>query len=150
MRRPELRRIGMAFAVAPFTPALLTVPFILLSSGSTQALPWIALVSAVSYAHALVLGLPLFVLLKRFRLLGFLSTVSAGFLIGFAPAAALYFLAPRDGVSASAGNVPTIVNGKLTDAGIMGGLELAFWAGCFGLLVAFTFWPIAYGNKAEP
>jgi hypothetical protein len=102
------------------------------------------LVFVLTLAHALLLGLPLFLLRSRIRV-GLIVCLIAGFLVGATPLA-LFGLLSMFGVnSASTDGIPTIVNGIPTFAGLLQLARSASWLGAFGLAAGLSFWFIMRG-----
>lgn len=94
----------------------------------------------VALAHALLLGLPLFLLLRSIRRFGATPSAVGGFLVGAVPFGALALISMTLLQSASSGGIPTVINGVPTTAGW---IEYAFAVGSTGLLGlagGVTFW----------
>jgi hypothetical protein len=109
------------------------------------------IVFLVALAHAFVLGLPLYFLLRSKGRFGIASSALAGFLIGAAPLAVLALVSMVGMQHASTGGKPTVVNGVPTLAGWIeyGGSVGIF--GLFGLAGGLTFWAVIRlsSQKAE-
>jgi len=103
------------------------------------------LIFLVALAHALLLGLPLFLFLRSRIRVGLILCLIVGFLVGAAPLALVGLLAMSGVHHASTGGTPTIVNGVPTFAGLLELAQLAGWFGALGLAAGFAFWFIMRG-----
>lgn len=103
------------------------------------------LIFFVALAHALLLGLPLFLFLRSRIRVGLVVCLIGRFLVGAAPLALFGLLAMSGVHQASTGETPTIVNGIPTFAGLLELAHLAGLFGAFGLAAGFTFWFIMRG-----
>jgi hypothetical protein len=93
----------------------------------------------VASAHALVLGVPIFLLLRSKRHVGAVTCAVGGFLIGVVPDGVLALL-PMFRGSAWINGTPTVINGVPT---LAGWIEYAYFVGSlglFGLAGGLTFW----------
>lgn len=93
----------------------------------------------VALAHALVLGLPGFFLLRSKGRVGIVSCGCAGFLIGAGPFGALGFLSMLGMQNASSGGKQTVVNHVPTLAGWIEYASAVGFAGLLGLVGGVTF-----------
>lgn len=122
-RRPSPGRIALALvaaaAAAALPPALLLWPLL-----------WLALPIGflVALAHSVVLGLPLYLMLRRADHIGWLSAAAAGFLVGALPYA-LWMIATSsqemiaDPIAAAPGLQPfTLLAAAAGGCGLLGGL----------------------------
>ena len=106
----------------------------------SQALTLARTTFIVAVVHALVLGLPLFHLLRSMRRVGIASCALGGFLIGAVPFGVLALISMIGLQSASSGGKPTVINGV---PALAGWIDYAFApgsAGLFGLAGGLTFW----------
>ena len=141
----------MAFLVAPATPALIFVALAALANAPLASVwPMLALVSVVTYAHALVLGLPVAWLLNRSSSLTLLRVVVAAFLIGALPFGALTLYQeatiPR-GAGYSENGVVLRDDGRLTPAGVKNAVLGVLELGGLGLAAGIIWWLIARPRK---
>ncbi|WP_300300411.1 hypothetical protein [Ferrovibrio sp.] len=95
---------------------------------------------AVAFSHAVLLGIPLFLLVQARGLFNFFSAVAGGFLIGILPLGILIFPINISGGSSSIDGVLMISDGLPTYAGWMGYFETILISGLFGALGGFAFW----------
>src|SRR5215831_7639923 len=95
---------------------------------------------SVALAHALVLGLPLFLLLRSKGHAGIFACSLGGFLVGAAPFGAFALIAMFGLKSASVDGVPTVVNGVPTFAGLIQYAQEVAFIGIFGVAGGLTFW----------
>lgn len=120
MARP---RYLLAFALAPAVPALLWGVYLLalgvLSGGGDlflNAMRIVVFVGLIAYAHAIVLGIPVSILMARLGWLSPIRVLGASALIGAVPAT-IWFAYPEFGDSTSsywANGVALQIDGKLT------------------------------------
>lgn len=106
----------------------------------SQALSLARTTFIVAVAHALVLGLPLFLLVRSMRRVGAATCALGGFLIGAVPFGVLTLISMIGLQSASTGGKPTVTNGVPT---LIGWIEYAYAVGSTGLFGAaggLTFW----------
>jgi len=113
-------------------------PWNIIVVSETVALMRITFVAAL--AHALVLGLPLFLLLRSISHAGIVSCAVAGFLVGAVPFAVLVLISMFGVQNASTGGEATVVNGVPTLAGWIELAHGAGFTGLFGLAGGLTFW----------
>jgi hypothetical protein len=150
-----------AILIAVFVATVLATRFALAHSDG----PWTIVVVSESLraggfiflvilAHALLLGLPLFLFLRSRIRVGLIVCLAAGFLVGAVPLPLLGLLATSGGnYSAWTGGTPIVVNGIPTLAGLLQHAQIAGLFGAFGLAAAFTFWAIlrwSGGSALEP
>src|SRR5262245_63952606 len=108
MRLQDLATYAAAFLFAALAPALLYS----LAGGSYQLLP---LTLTVTLAHALVLGLPLFLIVRRTGWVNVFSATAGGFLIGAIPIGLMSWpLTWTRGSNVSIEGVPTVIDGVPT------------------------------------
>ena len=137
----------IAFVVAPATPALITVIPALFTDTPVQSV-WgmFMLVSIVTYAHAVVLGVPAALLLSRKGTLTWFRVVGAAFLIGALPLGALtlyqeFTIPPGAGYEAN--GVVLRTDGRLTSAGQKSAIFGVLQGGGFGAATGLVWWFIA-------
>lgn len=82
-------------------------------------------------AHALILGLPLFLILRSTRRVGITSCAVGGFLVGAVPLGVLTLTSMIGLQSASTDGKPTVINGVPT---LAGWIEYVQGVGFFGLV----------------
>jgi hypothetical protein len=134
MRRHDHASCVAAFLFAALAPAAVY-----------GALNWSAgfasLAFFISLAHALILGLPLFLLFQTHRWITIFSCVIGGFIVGIFPIGFFTWpFWPGSGSSSSFNGVPLIVNGTPTFAGWISYAETLLILGSFGALAGFVFW----------
>jgi hypothetical protein len=134
MTRQYLASCVAAFLFAALTPALILAGL----AGSIQLAP---IAFFVSLGHAILLGLPLFLILRSTRWINAISSTVGGFIVGVIPGAFLSWpWSPGSATSVSIRGVPTIVDGIPTAAGWAQYVEISFYLGCFGAVGGFVFW----------
>lgn len=133
------RKVGLV--AAALIAALLPAAVFAMVAGSLKILP---LAFAVALAHAFVLGLPLFLLLRRAGWANGFSATAAGFGIAALPLGALTWPLNHSGARYSSWigpeRVPTVVDGSPTLAGWLHYLETLAQFGAFGALGGLAFW----------
>jgi hypothetical protein len=112
----------------------------------------------VALAHALVLGLPLFLLLRSMSQFGVVTCALGGFLVGAVPLGVLALISMTGLQSASSGGRSTVINGVPTLAGWIEYVQGVGFVGLFGMAGGLTFWVAmrlsgqmaGEANKPEP
>ncbi|MFZ0424457.1 MAG: hypothetical protein WAL80_16395 [Xanthobacteraceae bacterium] len=94
----------------------------------------------VALAHAVILGLPLFFILRSKFPIGSVSCALGGFIVGSAPTAVLALISMIGLQSASTGGKATVINGLPTLAGWIEYAVTVGSMGLFGLAGGLTFW----------
>jgi hypothetical protein len=94
----------------------------------------------VALAHAVILGLPLFFILRSKFPIGIVSCALGGFSVGSAPTAVLALISMIGLQSASTGGKATVVNGVPTLAGWIEYALTVGFMGLVGLTGGLTFW----------
>jgi hypothetical protein len=140
-------RVFAAFLFAPVVPAaIFVVPNLLMGATVSNALSIVVLVSFVTYAHAIILGLPSAWLLSRGSPLTWLRVVVAAFLIGAVPFGALTL---HQGITFSSGsgyvsNGEVLrEDGRLTIAGLRSAILGVLQTGGLGAITGLVWWLIA-------
>ena len=123
-----------AFLLAALAPALLV-------GGMGQSLYLMTLAFVVSLAHAIVLGLPFFLIFRSVGRINALTSIVGGFFAGAIPIALFTWpFRPGNGSSYSFDNVPMIIDGTPTSAGWISYGQGVIYFGCFGALAGLVFW----------
>lgn len=135
MRLQRLTSHGAAFLLAALAPAIAAAAL----TGSIKLLPF---TFGVAFAHALGLGLPLFLIFRLKRRVNLISSVGIAFIVGALPMGVLtwplaFWRAPGQ---ASINGVPTVVDGLPTAAGWFYYVQTLVYFGLFGALAGFVFW----------
>jgi hypothetical protein len=131
VRVRSVLRVIAALIVAALVPAL---PAALSGSFGIMLIAFF-----IALAHAVLLGLPLFLLLQLEGRVNQASSVGLGFAIGAFPMAFFTFPA-RYGTSSSVNGIPHVVNGVPTLAGWLSYLEFVLLFGGLGALGGLAFW----------
>lgn len=147
-------KLIFAFLLAPAMPALISViPAVFAGVPPAGIGSMLLLVGAVTYAHAIGLGLPTALLIHRFASLTLLRVVVAAFFIGVAPFGSLLLyqeLTIPPGAGYSENGVILRENGRLTSDGVrqnvLGVLQLGGLGGIGGL----SWWLIARPRSKLP
>jgi hypothetical protein len=145
-------RVFAAFLVAPALPAaIFVIPALLTGTPLASAWTIVVMVSFVTYAHAIVLGLPSAWLLNRGGPLTWLRVVIAAFFIGALPFGGLT-LYQEATISPGSGYVSNGVvlrdDGRLTSAGLRSAVFGVLQIGSLGAVTGLLWWLIA-GPKSR-
>lgn len=140
-------RLALAYALAPAVPAVVVcLPGILFAGDVDGVFRMFLLASAVSYGHALVLGVPVAVVLMRRGPLTRSRVLGAGFLIGSLPLATLMayseLVTPFSGSSSFIGVVHRI-DGHLTTSAWISMVEGILTFGVYGAGAGLVWWWLA-------
>lgn len=102
----------------------------------------ITIVFVIALGHAVILGLPAFLLGRSIQRINLISSTAVGFVIGAGPITLLTLFSLGSNGSASINGVPTIINGMPTSAGWL--YDLLSWIsfGGFGALGGIAFFLI--------
>ena len=97
---------------------------------------------AVALAHAVVLGLPLFLVFRSKGWINVMTCVVFGFAVGAVPDGVLTWPMhhAESYMSASVDGVPTIINGVIAAAGSVGYVKPVIYCGMLGALGGLAFW----------
>jgi len=135
MNEASANRCAEALLVAMLAPALVIA---LVTLHLAAAIP----IAMVSSAHAIILGVPVYLFLRWRGWANAFTSVISGALIGAGPVALLLFPGGNhlSAWNASAGGVPTIVNGVATEAGWNGYFTTLEVFGAFGAASGLLFW----------
>jgi hypothetical protein len=125
-----------AFIFAALIPALAV-------AGLGQSIRLLPYAFAITLGHALILGLPAFLILQMKRWVNAATSTGAGFAIGVMPIAVLTWpLQPAAHFNASTNGVRTIVEGVPTVEGWFEYLQLLLTLGGLGALGGVAFWAV--------
>jgi hypothetical protein len=140
-------RILAAFLIAPAIPSLFTVmPGLLAGAPVPNVWSMFVLASFVTYAHAVVLGLPAAWILSRGSPLTLLRVVGAAFVIGVLPFGSFMLyqeLTMPPGAGYEANGVVLRHDGRLTSAGLRDAVAGVLQGGVFGAATGLVWWLIA-------
>ena len=107
----------------------------------SDVLTWTMTTFAVAAAHAVLLGLPLFLLVRRkMGHAGIVACALGGFIVAAVPFGALALISMIGTQFASSNGRPTVINGVPTLAGWIEYALIVGWAGVLGLVGGFVFW----------
>jgi hypothetical protein len=107
----------------------------------TQTIGFVPIMVGVALGHAVVLGLPLYFVLRSKRWVNAATSIGGGFLVGVIPGGIFTWpLRPGSRSSSSVGGVPTVIDGIPTAAGWLGYLEFVAFLGLVGAFGGFVFW----------
>jgi hypothetical protein len=137
-------RFWVAFTFAPAVAAAAFCVLLILtdSPSAYDVLGGFVLASLVTYAHAIVLGLPVILILRHLHRFTRLTVVAATFLIGALPVAlftAYSQITNRSGTFTVNG-VAQQVDGRLTLAGWLSNIEGVLMCGAFGAVAGIFLW----------
>jgi hypothetical protein len=139
-------RLPVAFLVSPVIPCVLfNVPdYVAFHTWSNGFL-----VGALVVAETLVLlvAVPTFFLLRRYRRVTLITCLTAGFTICFAISCLLVLYPLDSGYSAGNGGGATVINGHLTAHGALSQLVGASVIGLMGALTGLIFWLVGIRGR---
>ncbi len=140
-----LRQVVSCFAAFAFAALFAAIPLAVVFSIDANLHRFagrLSLIFGIVLVCAVVLGLPLFLLLRHYGWINAFSSVGAGFLVG---ATGIFFLTVgqfNSGFSSSIGDVPQVINGVPTAAGWVRNLKLLGQFGALGAFAGLVFWYI--------
>ncbi len=108
---------------------------------------------AIALAHAVFLGLPLFMVFRAKRWINVITCVVFGFAVGAVPDGVLTWPMQHAErlTGAAVDGAPTIINGVITAAGWVGFVEPVIYCGSFGALGGLAFWvALTWSGTFEP
>lgn len=142
MRLQEIGSVFAAFVFAAAVPAFLVlIPY--LSGASLDQFANLFLFSfGIALAHALVLGVPLFLLLHALGRINGFSSIAGGFAVGAAGGVLMTLGRFNSGFSYSSDGVPYVIGGVITSAGWHSYLGILFFLGSLGAIAGLVFWCI--------
>lgn len=124
--------VAAFFAVAPFS----------LDASLNQFAGLLLVAFGIAGGHAIVLGLPLFLVLRQRRWVNAFSSIVGGFAVGATGGTLLTLGQFGRGYSYSVNGIPQIVNGVPTAAGWLNYFGTLGFLGALGALAGLTFWCI--------
>ena len=142
MRPQEMGSYFAAFVFAALVPAfLMLVPY--LRGASLDQFANLYLISfGIALAHAVVLGAPLFLLLRVFGWFNGFSSVAGGFAVGVAGGVLMTLGTFNPGFSYSLNGVPHVISGVMTSAGWYSYFGTLVFLGSVGAIAGLVFWGI--------
>ena len=140
----EIAGVATALLFAGLTPALVMAALWYTAKIARTAF---AFTFAIALSHAVLLGLPLFLVFRSKGWINVMTCVVLGFAVGAVPAAILSWPMqhPELHTSVSVDGVPAIINGVITAAGWVSYVQPLIYFGSFGALGGFAFWVARYG-----
>jgi hypothetical protein len=137
--KEKVMDVAAAFLFAGLAPALVAAA---LWHAAKIASAVFAFTFAIALGHAVLFGLPLFLVFRSKGRINVISCVIFGFAIGAVPIGVLSWptLHPEPHTLASVDDVPTIINGVITAAGWVNYVKPLIYFGSFGALGGFAFW----------
>lgn len=102
----------------------------------------------VVLAHALVLGLPIFLIFWWKRWVNLVTCICGGFLVAAASGVISRWPAGPKGRNSTVGGVPLVVDGVPTLAGWLDFLQVLIFLGFFGAIAGIVFWAILLSSGA--
>jgi hypothetical protein len=138
----RIQRIASVAAVLLFAGLAPALVMAALWHAAKIALIAFAFTFVIALAHAVLLGLPLFLVFRSKGWINVMSCVVSGFAVGAVPAGVLTspMQHPELHTSASVDGVPTIINGVIIAAGWVSNVTPLIYFGSFGALGGFAFW----------
>jgi hypothetical protein len=139
--RQRIAGAAAAFLFAGLAPALVMAA--LWHTAEVAPIAF-AFTFAIALGHAVLLGLPLFLVFQSMGWINVMSCVVVGFAVGAAPAGVLTWPMqhPALHTNASVDGVPTIINGIITAAGWVSYVSPLIYFGLYGALGGIAFWVI--------
>ena len=121
-------------------------------AGLTQSLQLAPFIFGIALGHAVVLGLPLFLLFRTKGWVNFYSSTISGFVIGAIPGGVVSWPSRYTGPGSfsSVDGVPTMIDGVPTLAGWMNYVELLLVLGSLGALSGLVFWLVLQFAGRKP
>jgi hypothetical protein len=129
-----------AFFIAIVLPGLV-LGLVSLSAGEFFA------VTVVSCMHAVLLGLPLYLVLNKFNLVNIYTSSIGGFLVASIPIGVLSWPSERTEMKTSSSDSSygqTMIDGIPTEAGWLQYSHGVLYFACIGLVCGLVFWLIVY------
>jgi hypothetical protein len=139
LRTQHLAGTGMALLFAGLAPALVTAAL----WHTAEIAPFIfTFTFAIALGHAVLLGLPLFLVFRSMSWINLTTCVVFGFAVGAAPVGVLTWPMrhPELHTSASVVGVLMIINEAITAIGSTSYVKPLIYFGSFGALGGFAFW----------
>ena len=147
MRIQQIAGAATAFLFAGLAPALVMAAL----WHTAKIAPF---TFAIALGHAVLLGLPLFLVFRSKGWINVMTCVVFGFAVGAVPDGVLTWPMhhAESYMSASVDGVPTIVNGVIAAAGSVGYVKPVIYCGMLGALGGLAFWValICSGATTEP
>lgn len=149
----------MGFILTALAPALLVTAWYLYGQfevfGISDEYIWVRTSGFLSWCfivssgHVLFLGMPAYLLVRRFSVVRFWSTIVGGFLLGSIPIAIFTWPLryPLQKVSSTSNGVQTMIDGVPTMAGWLEYIGAFSFFGVCGAVAAMVFWVVAAPNK---
>lgn len=97
---------------------------------------------ATAFCHAVLLGLPLFLIFRPLRSINIVACIVFGFVIGAAPIRAMIWSVQYFELYAHAaiGGMPKVRSGMVIPAGWITYVRALAYCGCLGAIGGFAFW----------
>ena len=134
-------RVPVAFAVAPVLPcALYVAPGLVRYPDWTGTRLLFAYEMAAAEFLTLLVAVPAYLILRRFRVIGLLDCLLAGFTIGALFSGVVLFVPSHAGLSAADSGGPTVVNGHMSWHGVLVNLEGVAIFALLGASIGLVFW----------
>jgi hypothetical protein len=142
MRPQQVAGCFAAFVFAALFAAFLAIIPHSLGASLDQFVGFLLIAFGIAFAHAIVLGFPLFLVLQQNGWVNTFSSLGGGFAVG-AMGGFLLTLGQFDrGSSSSVNGVPLTINGVPTAAGWLSYFEFLAFLGLLGALAGLVFWGI--------
>jgi hypothetical protein len=139
LRIPQIAGTGTALLSAGLAPALVMAAL----WHTAEIAPFIfTFTFAIALGHAVLLGLPLFLVFRSMSWINLTTCVIVGFAVGAAPVGVLTWPMqhPELHTSASVAGVLMIINEAITTIGWTSYIKPLIYFGSFGALGGFAFW----------
>lgn len=139
LRMEQIAGVAVAVVFAGLAPALVMAALWHTAKVAPFAFTF---TFAIAVSHAVLLGLPLFLVFRSMGWINVVTCVVFGFAVGAAPAGVLTWPLqhPELHASASVDGVPTIIDGIITGAGLVNYIKPLIYFGLYGALGGFAFW----------
>jgi hypothetical protein len=130
-----------AFLLAALAPVFVVAGLSLSVQQSLVVSVQLSLIAfLISLGHAILLGLPLFLIFQSKRWVNAISSVAGGFIVGIIPGGLLAGLLQSGARLPASVNRVTVVEGMPTTTGWISYIEFVVLLGSFGALAGFVFW----------
>lgn len=146
-------RLSLAFILAPAVPVVLyCLPGLFAGESINRLLPFFYFGSVVTYAHAIVLGVPAALVLGRFRRLTLARVLGTAFLIGALPFTGWTIyneVTMPPGAGYTVNSEVLRVDGQLTRSGWISVFQGIGLCGLLGLAAGLFWWWISGASAAR-
>lgn len=150
-KQPPIVRVIFGALLAPIAPCVLFSALVSATANQWSGF-WfgVAAMLFVSEALGLLLGMPLYFVLRRVRAIGLLECVASGIVVAVIFNAASLMLPVDSGYSAGDSGGATIKNGHMTAHGYSTAVAATAIQSLLGCAIGLCFWVFAIKSTREP